>query len=138
MAILSAKFSLEIIFDEPVMRWVLLSIKWGNTLKIMAHHSSTLTLLITSSSSKKKGKKFKKPSFLQPKPLCLLAKRPFLQVSAVLEGKWWWNSLRMRIGMCWCAICTKFRRWRSPKQTSLATETVFFTKLMYLGKFFFH
>ena len=38
-----SKFSLEIIFDEPVMRWVLFSIKWGFTLKILAHHSSTVT-----------------------------------------------------------------------------------------------
>ena len=62
MAVFSAKFSLEIIFDEPVIRWVL-----------YAH----------------------------------------------------------------AAICTKFCRRISPKQTSLATETVFFTKPMYvLGQFF--
>ena len=52
------KFSLEKIFNEPVMRWVLLSIKWGITLKMMAHHSSTLTQLITSSSCEKIYKYF--------------------------------------------------------------------------------
>ena len=53
-AVFSTKFSLELIFDEPVMRRALLSKKWEITLKIMAHHSSTLTRFITSSSKEKR------------------------------------------------------------------------------------
>ena len=45
----SNKFSEEIILGEPVMRWVLLSIKWGTAVKIMNHLGFTLSQLITDS-----------------------------------------------------------------------------------------
>ena len=71
-------------------------------------------------------------------------------------GKYWWYLFRggsfpggiyfwpVKWNLPWkmmvkfflaIAICTKFRRRRSPKQSSLVTEVVFFTKPMDIAKF---
>ena len=65
----------------------------------------------------------------------------FTGISCRVEGEMMVKFLLACASACadaHAANCIKFCWQRSSKQTSLATETVFCTKPMYLGKFFFH